>query len=453
MGNKVFGTALLWAVLIILCAAAPAMAYNIRVTTMNQTFDPGDHVKIEVAVQGLSRVNVIYPPELNFIPAANEGVSASLTDGTSTWNIRKPEAPLTLAFTVSLPQSHGKRYDLKLSGLTTDGKPVSREPIVHSIWTRRESFLATSVDQKRSESAPPTSQRELPQPVVQQSIADSGLLGKMRAHVSAAWLHEFESYKEKDVSLGYPRSFTNADGSIMTQLADSQWDFGVGGGYYRSPSLISKNQEVLASLGRNVWRVGPALRWRSNPRNSTVLQTVVGVNNGDRIEGTNLFSVSAQWDQKIGNVFLRSLGILGATASVLPKHYALQNTLKGTLNGALESWSIQEQVDVPLPVFNANGNISPLALSLGGTWNVIWDRGNKFPKKFRSTLDIYPWVGISYRFGPNNQSGLMAAGIKGDDYKDGGETPLGILTTGTLVLEGGDRQIKNVDMSAFEDED
>lgn len=446
---------------IILCDATAADALTLKVGVQSVDFDPDGHVRIEVVAQGFAQLLGKYPAGVTVYPEANEGVTASIVDGIVKWDIKRPGAEMSIPVTVTLPNIPDKKFKMKFTGVTPEGKTFDKD---FTFYTKKEnakkedasaaSSGTNTTETVASSPAPILRATAVSAPVLSTSAPQAGsLFGKTRLQVGAAWMHEFDAYRDNGVALGYPRSFTNVDGSLMTQLADSQWDFGLAGGAYRSPSLISKNQELLASFGRSVLRVGPVLRYRSNKSNNTILEAMVGVNSGDQIQGTNYFSTSAQWEQKIGNPLLRALGVINATGSVFPKRYALQNTLRGTLNGALESWSIQEQLDAPLPVFDAKGNVSPLALSMGLTWNAIWDKNGKLPTHFRNSLDVYPWVGVTYRFGSNNQSNVTVAGAKGDDYKGGGETPLGLLTTGTLVLEGGDREIKNVDMSAFDEEE
>lgn len=439
-------------------AAATPSDTILKIDVRKKTFDPSEDVSVTIETKGYMRLLASFPSWMNVKPSRKADVTTSVVDGIAQFDIAHPNANLTLSMDVTLPETSGATYSFVVTGITPLGAMHKLKPYVITTGARQDRSAASESGQAMilpvaAATPAPALSTPAPSPTSLPASNGGGLFGKTRVQLGAAWLHEFDPYKDNDVALGYPRSFTNVNGSVMTQLADSQWDFGLAGGAYRSPSSISKNQELLASFGRSVLRVGPVLRYRSNKSNNTVLQAMVGVNTGDQIQGTSYFSTSAQWEQKIGNTLFRMLGIVNATGSVFPKRYALQNTLRGTLNGALESWSIQEQVDAPLPVFDAKGNVSPLALSAGLTWNAIWDKNGKLPKQFRGSLDVYPWLGVTYRFGPNNQSGVMAAGVKGDDYRDGGETPLGLLTTGTLVLEGGDRDIKNVDMSAFDEDE
>jgi hypothetical protein len=459
MGKRLIGAALLLAVpTAILLAATPALASGevLEIISSQANFVPSASAQIQVKTKGHARVLVSCQNSALY-PVSGYG---KIIDGALVFDIKKPEVEGSLSFSVTLPATPGERLFLNVTGISaTIGVEPTRK-IFFVSTQKRQDVVASSATSKVIAPPPPAVNQTPPtqlsrslSPQVAPVSDNGGLFGKLRGQVSAAWLHEFDPYKDSaGNSLGYPRSFTDVDGSLMTQLADSQWDFGLAGGWYRSPSLISKNQELLGSFGRSFTRAGPVLRFRSDEYNRTTLETMLGVNSGEQINGTNYYSLSTRWGQKIDNSLFRALGLIEATGSVFPKRYTLQNTVRGTFNGALDSWSIQEQLDIPLPVFDANGTVSSLALSVGGTWNAIWDKGKKLPEDFRSSVDVYPWIGISCRFGPNNQSEITAAGVKGDDYKGGGETPIGLFTKGTITLEGNNREIKKINMSNLTDE-
>jgi len=457
--NMFFGVALLWAIpSMILSATAPAEAVTLKVSANSVDFKPGERVRIEIVVQGFTRV-LVYCPDLGLFPASSEGTVAALVNGVAQWDIKSHGSEMTLPFTVALPRTPDKKIVLVVTGFSPvpGVKPISK---TFELYTQKkeEDALASAVAAPLPVSQVPTLPHLAPALSLPQTSAanDGGPLGKLRTQANATWLHEGSTYKDSDGrSLGHPRSFTNVEGSIATQLADSPWDFGLAGGWYRSPSLISKNPQLVGSFGRDVKRIGPVIRLRNN---EAFLETAVGINSGDKVEGSNLFSLSAKYEQMIGNRFLGWLQGNATGSLLLPKSYALKNTLSGTLNGFLGSWSVQDQLDIPVPL-PSSWNVPLLpALSLGGVWNAIWDEEGNFPGWSQNSLDVYPYVGITCFFGPKNQNSIMVVGgAGGNNFKtennNEGKTPrVGVFTNGTLVLEGGNRKIQGVDESTLEDQ-